>query len=187
MGDPKTRLATKEMEAFVLGKGRCAVVRSGRPRRGTRLRSPHIPHARARPFEDVLRAPVSLGKILIECTEPLAVLGAVSSLSYWGRSTGRKRNQPDRFPSFVAEEAKRGRIGWRRFSEVSGPTTHRALAGLEAKGQCERDAADPKRRPVWHQEAGSSTVIDLRGRLDLGTHTPADFRIWPAQRRLGRT
>lgn len=32
------------------------------------------------------------GKILIGWAEPLAVLGAVSSLSYWGRSTGRRRN-----------------------------------------------------------------------------------------------
>jgi hypothetical protein len=36
--------------------------------------------------------PVSLRKILIGWAEPLAVLGAVSSLSYWGRSTGRRRN-----------------------------------------------------------------------------------------------
>jgi NAD-dependent SIR2 family protein deacetylase len=82
-----------------------------------------------------------------------------------------KRAQPVRFQAFIAEEGVRRRywarsmIGWRRFGEARPNDAHRALAGLEAKGQCEILITQNVDR--LHQAAGSRAVIDLHGRLDL--------------------
>jgi NAD-dependent SIR2 family protein deacetylase len=54
-----------------------------------------------------------------------------------------KRTQPVRFQAFIAEEKTRRRywarsmIGWRRFGQARPNDAHRALARLEARGQCE--------------------------------------------------
>jgi NAD-dependent SIR2 family protein deacetylase len=82
-----------------------------------------------------------------------------------------KRAQPVRFQAFVAEQATRRRywarsmIGWRRFGEARPNDAHRALVGLEARGQCENLVTQNVDR--LHQGAGSRAVIDLHGRLDL--------------------
>jgi NAD-dependent SIR2 family protein deacetylase len=82
-----------------------------------------------------------------------------------------KRTQPVRFQAFIAEEATRRRywarsmIGWRRFGEARPNDAHRALARLEARGQCEILLTQNVDR--LHQAAGSRAVIDLHGRLDL--------------------
>jgi NAD-dependent SIR2 family protein deacetylase len=81
-----------------------------------------------------------------------------------------KRTQPVRFQAFVAEETTRRRywarimIAWRRFGEARPNDAHRALAGLEAGGQCEMLLTQNVDR--LHQAAGSRAVIDLHGRLD---------------------
>jgi NAD-dependent SIR2 family protein deacetylase len=82
-----------------------------------------------------------------------------------------KRTQPVRFQAFIAEEKTRRRywarsmIGWRRFGQARPNDAHRALAGLEARGQCEMLLTQNVDR--LHQAAGSRAVIDLHGRLDL--------------------
>jgi NAD-dependent SIR2 family protein deacetylase len=82
-----------------------------------------------------------------------------------------KRTEPVRFQAFVAEAATRRRywarsmIGWRRFGGARPNDAHRALAGLEAMGQCEMLLTQNVDR--LHQAAGSRAVIDLHGRLDL--------------------
>jgi NAD-dependent SIR2 family protein deacetylase len=98
-----------------------------------------------------------------------------------------KRTQPVRFQAFVAEETTRRRywarsmIGWQRFGEARPNDAHRALAGLEARGQCEMLLTQNVDR--LHQAAGSRAVIDLHGRLDLvrcmlcsATKDRADFQ-----------
>ncbi len=82
-----------------------------------------------------------------------------------------KRTPPVRFQSFVADEATRRRywarsmVGWRRFGQARPNEAHRALARLEAKGQCKILLTQNVDR--LHQAAGSREVIDLHGRLDL--------------------
>jgi len=82
-----------------------------------------------------------------------------------------KRTQPVRFQAFMAEEPTRRRywarsmIGWRRFGQAQPNDAHRALAKLEAKGQCQLLLTQNVDR--LHQAAGSREVIDLHGRLDL--------------------
>jgi NAD-dependent SIR2 family protein deacetylase len=82
-----------------------------------------------------------------------------------------KRTQPVRFQAFVADEQTRRRywarsmIGWRRFRQAMPNDAHRALARLEARGQCGLLLTQNVDR--LHQAAGSRAVIDLHGRLDL--------------------
>jgi NAD-dependent SIR2 family protein deacetylase len=82
-----------------------------------------------------------------------------------------KRTPPVRFQAFLADETTRRRywarsmIGWRRFGEARPNNAHRALAALEARGQCEVLLTQNVDR--LHQAAGSRAVIDLHGRLDL--------------------
>jgi NAD-dependent SIR2 family protein deacetylase len=98
-----------------------------------------------------------------------------------------KRTQPVRFQSFMAHELTRRRywarsmIGWRRFGQALPNDAHRALARLEAKGQCQILLTQNVDR--LHQAAGSRAVIDLHGRLDLvrctacsATSRRADFQ-----------
>ena len=82
-----------------------------------------------------------------------------------------KRTQPVRFQAFIADETTRQRywarsmIGWRRFGMAQPNDAHRALARLEANGQCQLLLTQNVDR--LHQAAGSREVIDLHGRLDL--------------------
>src|SRR3954470_17967540 len=103
-----------------------------------------------------------------------------------------KRTPPVRFQAFVAEEATRRRywarsmIGWRRFGQALPNDAHRALARLEANGQCRLLLTQNVDR--LHQAAGSREVIDLHGRLDLVrcTACSAEIRRADFQTELGR-
>ncbi len=82
-----------------------------------------------------------------------------------------KRTPPVTYQAFMGEEATRQRywarslVGWRRFGRAQPNDAHRALARLEANGQCELLLTQNVDR--LHQAAGSRQVIDLHGRLDL--------------------
>ncbi|WP_299720819.1 NAD-dependent protein deacetylase [Tardiphaga sp.] len=82
-----------------------------------------------------------------------------------------KRPQPVTFQAFMGERATRQRywarslIGWQRFGSAQPNDAHRALARLEEIGKCEVLLTQNVDR--LHQEAGSTGVIDLHGRLDL--------------------
>jgi NAD-dependent SIR2 family protein deacetylase len=82
-----------------------------------------------------------------------------------------KRTPPVTYQAFMGEEATRQRywarslVGWRRFGRAQPNDAHRALARLEARGQCELLLTQNVDR--LHQAAGSQQVIDLHGRLDL--------------------
>jgi len=82
-----------------------------------------------------------------------------------------KRPQPVTFQAFMNDEPTRQRywarslIGWRRFGRAQPNDTHHALARLEARGRCELLVTQNVDR--LHQAAGSRSVIDLHGRLDL--------------------
>src|SRR5262249_50803704 len=73
--------------------------------------------------------------------------------------------------AFMGDEGTRQRywarslIGWRRFGRAAPNDAHRALAKLEARGQCELLLTQNVDR--LHQSAGHRQVIDLHGRLDL--------------------
>ena len=82
-----------------------------------------------------------------------------------------KRTPPVTFAAFMQEPHTRHRywarslVGWRRFGRAQPNDAHRALARLEARGQCELLLTQNVDR--LHQAAGSREVIDLHGRLDL--------------------
>ena len=81
-----------------------------------------------------------------------------------------KRTQPVTFQAFMGNEATRQRywarslIGWQRFGRARPNDAHRALVRLEQMGKCEVLLTQNVDR--LHQNAGSSGVIDLHGRLD---------------------
>jgi NAD-dependent SIR2 family protein deacetylase len=82
-----------------------------------------------------------------------------------------KRTPPVTIQAFMGDELTRQRywarslVGWRRFGRAQPNDAHRALARLEARGQCEMLLTQNVDR--LHQMAGSQQVIDLHGRLDL--------------------
>ncbi|GBQ88198.1 NAD-dependent deacetylase [Acetobacter nitrogenifigens DSM 23921 = NBRC 105050] len=81
-----------------------------------------------------------------------------------------KRPQPVTFQAFMRDEAVRRRywarslIGWRQLGAALPNAAHRALAALEARGQCE--VLLTQNVDGLHQAAGSRNVIDLHGRID---------------------
>lgn len=81
-----------------------------------------------------------------------------------------KRKPPVNFQAFMGEAATRRRywarslVGWRRMHEARPNGAHRALARLEARGQCELLLTQNVDR--LHQAAGSRNVVDLHGRID---------------------
>jgi NAD-dependent SIR2 family protein deacetylase len=81
-----------------------------------------------------------------------------------------KRTPPITYQSFMGGEANRQRywarslIGWQRFGRAQPNGAHRALANLEARGDCEILLTQNVDR--LHQVAGHRDVIDLHGRLD---------------------
>jgi NAD-dependent SIR2 family protein deacetylase len=82
-----------------------------------------------------------------------------------------KRAQPMSYQAFMGDPAARRRywarslIGWSRFIHARPNGAHRALACLEAMGRSELLLTQNVDR--LHQAAGSTSVIDLHGRLDL--------------------
>ena len=96
---------------------------------------------------------------------------------------GWKRAQPVQFRAFMDDLATRKRywarslVGWRRFGRARPNDAHRALAALERQGRVGILVTQNVDR--LHQAAGSSNVVDLHGRLDLG-------RCMGCERRLPR-
>ena len=90
---------------------------------------------------------------------------------YRDRHGNWKRTPPVSYQAFMGDEATRQRywarslVGWRRFGRAQPNDAHRALAKLEAQGQCGLLLTQNVDR--LHQAAGSRDVIDLHGRLDL--------------------
>lgn len=82
-----------------------------------------------------------------------------------------KRAQPVNYQAFMGEVATRRRywarslVGWRRFRTARPNATHHALARLEDQGRVELLVTQNVDR--LHQAAGSTSVVDLHGRLDL--------------------
>jgi NAD-dependent SIR2 family protein deacetylase len=81
-----------------------------------------------------------------------------------------KRAQPVTFQAFMGNPETRRRywarslVGWPVFRRGRPNDAHRALARLEAIGQCEHLLTQNVDR--LHQAAGSRSVTDLHGRLD---------------------
>ena len=82
-----------------------------------------------------------------------------------------KRVPPATYQDFMGQLSARRRywarslLGWRRFRQARPNDAHRALARLEAMGKSELLLTQNVDR--LHQAAGSASVIDLHGRLDL--------------------
>ena len=103
-----------------------------------------------------------------------------------------KRTPPMRFQDFTASHAARQRywarslIGWQQFSSVEPNAAHFALAALEEAGRlC---GLITQNVDGLHQRAGSRSVIDLHGRIDLVACLQCQTRISRIdfQRQLGR-
>ena len=81
-----------------------------------------------------------------------------------------KRSRPVMFQAFVGDLHTRRRywarslVGWRRFGHARPNDAHRALARLEQQGGTELLVT--QNVDGLHQSAGSTTVIDLHGRMD---------------------
>lgn len=81
-----------------------------------------------------------------------------------------KRTPPVTYQAFVGEVATRQRywarslLGWPRVAAAHPNAAHRALAALEQQGRCELLLT--QNVDGLHQAAGSTSVIDLHGRLD---------------------
>ncbi|WP_394696277.1 NAD-dependent protein deacetylase [Pseudoxanthomonas japonensis] len=81
-----------------------------------------------------------------------------------------KRTPPVTYQAFVGEVATRQRywarslLGWPRVAAARPNAAHRALAALEQQGRCELLLT--QNVDGLHQAAGSTSVIDLHGRLD---------------------
>ena len=82
-----------------------------------------------------------------------------------------KRTPPVMFQAFMRDPQTRQRywarslVGWRRFRRADPNDAHHALACLERRGRVELLVTQNVDR--LHQAAGSTSVIDLHGRLDL--------------------
>ena len=81
-----------------------------------------------------------------------------------------KRTPPVNFQAFMAEPATRQRywarslLGWPRFGHARANAVHHALAALEQRGQVQMLVT--QNVDGLHQQAGSTQVLDLHGRLD---------------------
>jgi NAD-dependent SIR2 family protein deacetylase len=81
-----------------------------------------------------------------------------------------KRTPPVTYQAFVGDTAVRQRywarslLGWPRIADARPNGAHRALAALEAQGRSELLLT--QNVDGLHQAAGSTSVIDLHGRLD---------------------
>lgn len=91
-----------------------------------------------------------------------------------------KRTQPVMLQPFMADELARKKywarslVGWRRMSHASPNAAHRALAALEQAGRVEQLVT--QNVDGLHQAAGSRTVIDLHGRIDVVRCMACDAR-----------
>lgn len=92
-----------------------------------------------------------------------------------------KRAQPVRYDSFMGDELTRRRywarslLGWTRFGRASPNEAHRALARLEQRGRTTQLVT--QNVDGLHQAAGSASVIDLHGRLDIVRCMSCDYRL----------
>jgi len=82
-----------------------------------------------------------------------------------------KRGRPIMLQDFLAHEHARKRywarslVGWRRMGRARPNDAHRALAALEAQGRVELLVT--QNVDGLHQAAGSRSVVDLHGRIDV--------------------
>lgn len=89
---------------------------------------------------------------------------------YRDASGGWKRTPPVSFQAFMGGSAVRQRywarslVGWQRFRRAEPNEAHRSLSRLEQQGRLELLVT--QNVDGLHQEAGSTQVIDLHGRLD---------------------
>ncbi len=93
-----------------------------------------------------------------------------------------KRSEPMRFQLFVADALARKRywarsmLGWRTMAQARPTAAHQALVQLEAAGRIELLVT--QNVDGLHNTAGSTSVLDLHGRIDTvcclacGTRTP---------------
>jgi NAD-dependent SIR2 family protein deacetylase len=92
-----------------------------------------------------------------------------------------KRGRPIMFEDFVAHEHSRKRywarslIGFRRMSGARPNEAHRALAALESQGRVVQLVT--QNVDGLHQAAGSRSVIDLHGRVDVVRCLTCDRRV----------
>jgi len=92
-----------------------------------------------------------------------------------------KRTPPVMFQAFMRDPQTRRRywarslVGWRRLRRASPNNAHCALARLEQQGRIELLVTQNVDR--LHQAAGSTSVIDLHGRLDLVRCMSCDCRL----------
>ncbi|MEO0997831.1 MAG: NAD-dependent protein deacetylase [Pseudomonadota bacterium] len=89
---------------------------------------------------------------------------------YRGRDGQWRHARPVQYPDFVARAAVRQRywahslLGWPRMAGARPNAAHRALADMQS--QIETTALITQNVDGLHQQAGSTGVIDLHGRLD---------------------
>ena len=89
---------------------------------------------------------------------------------YRDRDGAWKRPQPMTFQAFTGSEAARRRywarslVGWQRFGQARPNAAHHALAALQRQGRVQ--VLVTQNVDGLHQQAGSTGVIDLHGRLD---------------------
>lgn len=93
-----------------------------------------------------------------------------------------KRREPMRYPVFVGDTLARQRywarsmLGWRTMAHAQPTTAHHALAQLERAGRI--SLLVTQNVDGLHQAAGSTSVVDLHGRIDTvcclgcGTRSP---------------
>lgn len=89
---------------------------------------------------------------------------------YRDANGGWKRSPPVNLQSFMGSEAMRRRywarslVGWQRFRRAQPNAAHAALARLEQRGRVQMLVT--QNVDGLHQAAGSTSVMDLHGRLD---------------------
>ena len=89
---------------------------------------------------------------------------------YRDRDGAWKRPQPMTYQAFTGSDAARRRywarslLGWQRFGRARPNAAHHALAALQRQGRVQ--ALVTQNVDGLHQQAGSTGVIDLHGRLD---------------------
>ncbi len=122
-----------------------------------------------------MKAAVALADFLRGPSRLAIVSGAgISTASgipdYRGRDGQWRHAQPVQYPDFVAHAAVRRRywarslLGWPRMAKARPNAAHRALAGIQSR--IETTALITQNVDGLHQQAGSTGVIDLHGRLD---------------------
>jgi len=118
----------------------------------------------------------ALGELVARSRHLVVMTGAGCSTEsgipdYRDRSGAWKRQPPMSYQEFTASRAARQRywarasIGWRRLHDIRPGRPHHALARLERAGRI--DCLITQNVDGLHQQAGSRSVIDLHGRIDM--------------------